>query len=142
MRAHVHGARDGLWWEFSLASSFRWQARIRNLPEGPFRHRVRELVQSLGIADQLPCRVGDLTPGQRALADLAVALAGRPRLLIWAEPFTLMTAVERQAALRTVRHLAQGEGLIVVTRTGRRSGLGKTESERGAVPCNAAPIWA
>jgi ABC-type taurine transport system ATPase subunit len=121
--AYSHGERHDLWWEFLLANSFRWQAHLHGLAPEAARRRQNRLAAALGLLPCLGRPVEALTPGQRALADLAVALLPSPRILVWEEPFRLLQGGDRAAAVRLVRTLARTEELTLVAVAAEPPGL-------------------
>jgi ABC-2 type transport system ATP-binding protein len=128
--AYIHGERHDLWWEFLLSSSFRWQAHLHGMTAEAARRRQNRLLTALGILPCLNRRIDDLTPAQRALADLAVALLPGPRILVWEEPFRVLSGPERAAAVCLVRTLAETEGLTVVAVAAEHPGLTEEELHR------------
>jgi ABC-type Mn2+/Zn2+ transport system ATPase subunit len=121
--AYVHGARHDLWWEFDLASSFQWQAQIHRIAPDSYRRRLQALTSGLEIGHLLTCAAAELTPAQRALADLAVNLLHRPRLLVWDEPFALLDGTDRVRACEVVNVLTAVEGLTVVLAAAQPPGV-------------------
>ncbi|MEW8978879.1 MAG: hypothetical protein AB2385_10770 [Symbiobacterium sp.] len=120
--AYVDGQRDDLWWEFTLEASFRWQAHLARMRPEVYQSRLRHLTHTLGLEGLLGRQVAGLTHGTRALADLAVALLPAPRLLVWEEPFYLMSEAEAERAVRLVEaENAAGMALVAVAR--ERPGL-------------------
>jgi len=59
------------------------------------RVRARELGEYVGLADQLSAPVADLAHGQQRQLEIAMALAGRPRLILFDEPAAGLSAAER-----------------------------------------------
>lgn len=121
--AHVHGERYDLWWEFSLAHSFRWQAHVNGQEPESYRQRVADLCHALNLTDLLSLRGEELTPAERARANLAAALLSRPNLLIWEEPFRLLDGADRVAACQLLRVLGALEGLTVIAVSAESPGL-------------------
>lgn len=126
--AYVHGERHDLWWEFTLEASFRWQAHLCRLRQDVYRQRLRRVTRALGLEEVLQREVASLTHGTRALADLAVALMQKPRLLLWEEPFYYMGRDEALRAVRLVEaeHLA---GMTVVAVAREAPGLADLPAE-------------
>jgi len=113
--AHVHGERHDLWWEFTLESSFRWQAHMQRIRPEVYQQRLHRLTRALGLDGLLSREVASLTHGTRALADLAVALLSSPDLLLWEEPFYLLSQAEAARAARLVQaQHAAGMALVAV----------------------------
>lgn len=101
--AHLHGERHDLWWEFPLIDSFRWQAYVHNLEEARWPRRLARLATALGLRCRLDCRVENLSPSERARANLALALLSRPDLLVWHEPPTCLSSAEWAQVHRLLR---------------------------------------
>jgi|GEM_PF-1836888 len=120
--AYVHGERHDLWWEFTLEASFRWQAHLCRMRPEVYQQRLRHLTRALGLEGVLGREVAGLTHGTRALADLAVALLPYPRLLLWEEPFYLMSQGEATCAVRLLEAEHAG-GLAVVAVAREKPGL-------------------
>ncbi len=104
--AYVHGERHGLWWEFSLADSFRWQGHISRMRPTVARQRTFMLTSRFGLTSLLEASAAELTPDERSRADLAVALLAAPDLLLWEEP--------RLDLAHLVRDLCRADGTTVV----------------------------
>lgn len=85
---------------------------------GPARtfgvERAREALELVGLADAAERRAGILSHGDQKRLELAIALAGGPRLLLLDEPTAGMTAQERLDAIHLVRRIADELGLTVV----------------------------
>lgn len=80
-----------------LAGSFR---RIR-----PTFGDLRGLLKSVGLADRAGARPSTLSGGETARANLAVALAGDPQLLLADEPTAEVSGPEERALLELLRTL-------------------------------------
>lgn len=61
-----------------------------------------DALAGLGLADRAHIRVADLAHGERKQLELAIALAGRPRLLLLDEPMAGLGPVESQAMTATL----------------------------------------
>lgn len=136
--AYVNGARDDLWWEFSLASSFRWQALVHHMAPETSQRRMQALTEGLEIDHLLPFTVQDLTDEQRALADLAVALLPKPQLLVWEEPFAHLKERSARLAADLVRVLGTVDGLTALlvsshTETLKGGGNGERSNKAGTL---------
>jgi len=82
----VFGQRSQLWWDLPLRDSFRILAAIHRLDPQSAGDRTAQLVDGLGIADQLDTPVRQLSLGERMRGEVAAALVHSPRLLVLDEP--------------------------------------------------------
>ncbi len=77
--------------------------------------RAREILQSCGLGDKAEVPAGSLSHGQQRILGIAVALAAGPRLLLLDEPFTGMTAREKDALVEIVQSIrARGASIVLV----------------------------
>ncbi len=76
--------------------------------------RARELLALVGLPDGHERAAGTLAHGDKKRLELAIALAGRPRLLLLDEPTAGMAAQERLASIRMLARIAGDLGLTVV----------------------------
>ena len=76
--------------------------------------RARELLALVALDGVAARPAGTLAHGDQKRLELAIALAGRPRLLLLDEPTAGMTAQERLQSIRMVHRLAVELGLTVV----------------------------
>ena len=82
----VFGQRSQLWWDLPLRDSFQILAAIHRLDPGAAKERTDQLIDGLGIADQLDTPVRQLSLGERMRGEVAAALVHSPRLLVLDEP--------------------------------------------------------
>ncbi|MFO1496489.1 MAG: ABC transporter ATP-binding protein [Lysobacterales bacterium] len=95
----------------SVREQLRVAASYHAMPES-----LDTLVQDCGLADLLDRRYGQLSGGQKRRAQFALALVGRPRLLILDEPTTALDPLTRQQFWTTIRtRVAQGLGVLLTT---------------------------
>jgi branched-chain amino acid transport system ATP-binding protein len=83
-------------------------ARTMNIP------RARELLALVGLSDIDTRIAGTLSHGDQKRLELAIALAGEPRLLLLDEPTAGMAAQERLESIRLVDSIARELGLTVI----------------------------
>jgi branched-chain amino acid transport system ATP-binding protein len=76
--------------------------------------RARELLELVGLAGSAGRLAGTLSHGDQKRLELAIALAGEPRLLLLDEPTAGMAAQERLESIRLVHRLARELGLSCV----------------------------
>ena len=76
--------------------------------------RAQELLARVGLAASAAKPAGTLAHGDQKRLELAIALAGEPRLLFLDEPTAGMAAQERLEAIRLVHRIARELGLSCV----------------------------
>ena len=76
--------------------------------------RAQELLALVGLAASAAQPAGTLAHGDQKRLELAIALAGEPRLLLLDEPTAGMAAQERLDAIRLVHRIARELGLSCV----------------------------
>ncbi|WP_432543682.1 ABC transporter ATP-binding protein [Kineococcus sp. SYSU DK002] len=74
-----------------------------------------EVVEVVGLQHKLPATVKSLSGGERRRLDLAVALLGRPELLVLDEPTTGLDAQSRRSVWQLVRELVTGGTAVLLT---------------------------
>ena len=75
---------------------------------------AEELLAQAGIAELAGRQCGELAYGDLKRVELAVALAGRPRLLLMDEPTAGMAPQERQALMDLVQGISREQGISVL----------------------------
>lgn len=76
---------------------------------------AREVLDFCRLADKTDTIAHDLSHGQQRILGIAVALAARPRLLLLDEPFTGMTAREKDDLVAMIQAIrARGTTIILV----------------------------
>lgn len=74
------------------------------------------LLERVGLAGQAAVRARQLSGGQKRRLELALAIAGRPRVLFLDEPTTGMDPQSRRATWQIIRDLAaEGVGVLLTT---------------------------
>lgn len=89
-----------------LAASFRTTV--------PSTDELTVLLASVQLADRAHARPSTLSGGETARANLAVALAGRPRLLLADEPTAEVSTGEEAALLALLRALQPSDGATLL----------------------------
>jgi ABC-type branched-subunit amino acid transport system ATPase component len=81
--------------------------------EAQMRRRAAELVEFVGLAELREADVGRLSFGQGRLLEIARALAGEPKLLLFDEPAAGLTLAEAERIAAVIRGIA-GRGIAVL----------------------------
>jgi branched-chain amino acid transport system ATP-binding protein len=100
--------------QVALAAHHRLCWRFWRAADGGFRRTALALLAKVDMDGQAGRAAGVLAYGDLKRLELAVALAGNPRLLLMDEPTAGMAPPERTALMELVRRLAHGSGLAVL----------------------------
>jgi ABC-2 type transport system ATP-binding protein len=120
--------RLGIYPRLSVADNLRTFAEIAGL-RGRAARRVDEVAGLLDLGDLLGRRAGQLSGGQQRRLHTAIALMGRPRVLLLDEPTVGADVEARHGLLGVVRGLAtEGVGVVYTTHY-----LEEIEALRGSV---------
>ena len=75
---------------------------------------VEDLAARLHLIGVLECPAGELSHGEQRQLELAMALAGKPRVLLLDEPAAGLSPSERQALLAMIRALPRDLTLVMI----------------------------
>jgi len=78
-----------------------WQA-LRPLDRRLYRDEAMEVLELLGLADHAETITGTLPEGRRKLADITLAFALNPKLLVLDEPTSGVSSLDRFAIMETL----------------------------------------
>jgi putative ABC transport system ATP-binding protein len=87
------------------ATGIKWSAA---------KGRAEELLDSVGLADRLHHRPGDMSGGQQQRVAIARALALSPTLILADEPTAHLDYLQVEGVLTVLRELASGNRVVVV----------------------------
>lgn len=76
--------------------------------------RARELGAYVGLGDLLSAPVADLAHGQQRQLEIGMALAGRPRLILFDEPAAGLSAAERGALVAILEDLPRQVTFVII----------------------------
>ncbi len=124
-------ARNGIGRTFQITSIFRDLSVLENLQVALLAHArrswsawaparsamvsdARPLLELVGLKGTDARVAGTLSHGDQKRLELAIALAGKPRLLLLDEPTAGMAAQERLESIRLVHRIARELGLTVI----------------------------
>jgi branched-chain amino acid transport system ATP-binding protein len=109
--------------ELPVAENLRLAAQVCEpwqklwLPVGASRAahaRVTELLDRCGLADKAHLPLASLSHGDQRRLEIAVALAGRPRLLLLDEPTQGMSHGETERTAALIRSLAENVTIVLI----------------------------
>ena len=97
-----------------VASGFRLQPWLSREDDAKVRARVAELLEMGGLADKAGRLVGELSHGDQRSAEIMMAIALNPRLLLLDEPTAGMGEQETFEIIQLVRRLHKDSKLTIV----------------------------
>jgi branched-chain amino acid transport system ATP-binding protein len=100
--------------QISLLAHARRSWSVWPKARGLHASRARELLELVGLGGAAARIAGTLAHGDQKRLELAIALAGEPRLLLLDEPTAGMAAQERLESIRLVHRVAQELGVSCV----------------------------
>ncbi|MFC4352197.1 ABC transporter ATP-binding protein [Fodinicurvata halophila] len=116
--------RDLSAWEnvaagYHMRHGANWLSTILGLPaartsERRMRDKACSLMETVGLADFIDQRAGDMPYGHQRKLEIARALATEPRLLLLDEPAAGMNATETEELKRTIKSIHEELGLTLV----------------------------
>jgi branched-chain amino acid transport system ATP-binding protein len=83
-------------------------------PSHPNMIRTRELASLAGLTEVIEVAVGDLSHGQQRQLEVALALAGAPRVILFDEPAAGLSPIERRHLIALLRGLPKHIGYIII----------------------------
>jgi len=126
-----HVSRKGIGRTFQITSIFRRMTALENVQVALMTHRRQHyhifrpaktlyqeealaLLERVGLCDEAWKPSGILSHGDQKRLELAIALAGKPDLLMLDEPTAGMAPRERQEIMRLVERIGRAENLTIV----------------------------
>src|SRR3954468_20118611 len=103
----------GVYPTLSCRDNLRLFAGLAGLGRGAARARIDELAESLALTELLDRRAKELSGGERRRLHTAIALVGRPRLVLLDEPTVGADIQTRAQLLAVVRRLASDGAAVV-----------------------------
>ncbi|WP_210202557.1 ABC transporter ATP-binding protein [Alsobacter soli] len=93
------------------AAAPRW---FQTRPRADVRAEAMEQLERVGLADKAASDARFLSHGDKKRLEFAIALAGRPKILMLDEPTAGMSPADRMATAELIRRLRGESGLTVV----------------------------
>ncbi|MCY4643305.1 MAG: ATP-binding cassette domain-containing protein [Bacteriovoracales bacterium] len=82
----VMGQKSQLWWDIPAMDSFKLLQRYYEIEEVPFKRRMDELTETLGVQNYLHIHVRKLSLGERMKLELMASLLHAPEIIFLDEP--------------------------------------------------------
>ncbi|MFD1991247.1 ATP-binding cassette domain-containing protein [Paenibacillus nicotianae] len=82
----VMGQKNQLWWDLPASDSFELNKLIYDLDDTEYKRTLDELVELLGVGEQLHVQVRRLSLGERMKMELIASLLHRPKVILLDEP--------------------------------------------------------
>jgi branched-chain amino acid transport system ATP-binding protein len=97
-----------------IAAGYRLRPWISRAEKAAIRGRIDAILDLAGLAGKADRLVGELAHGDQRVAEIAVALTLRPRLLLLDEPTAGMGDQEAYAATKLIRDLHRAAEMAIV----------------------------
>ncbi|WP_405392314.1 ATP-binding cassette domain-containing protein [Streptomyces sp. NBC_01102] len=110
----VFGQRSQLWWDLSVADSFKILQRIYEIPDPVFERNMKIYREMLDIDALGGTPVRMLSLGQRMRAEVAASLLHDPKVIFWDEPTIGLDIVVKDAVRALVNRANTELGTTVL----------------------------
>ena len=100
--------------QLTAAEALYYSAHLRGMRRREARLERERLLELWGLAEQRDQYNSRLSGGQRRLLRLAVATAGRPKVLVLDEPTNDLAPQKRRIVWDNLRHLNRSEGTTII----------------------------
>lgn len=100
--------------QVALLAYYRKLSDFRGFAPGAYRAEAERILEFAGMADKADSPSSRLAYGDVKRLELAIALAGEPRLMLMDEPTAGMAPTERAALMRLVAQLARERSMGIL----------------------------
>ena len=107
-------ARENVRIAVEVASGYRLRPWLSRTARTRVRERIEEIIASTGLTKQADRRVGELSHGDQRAAEIAMALALKPRILLLDEPTAGMGEQETYHIASLIRRLHKHSAYTIV----------------------------
>lgn len=95
----IMGQKAQLWWDLPAADGFELLREIYEIDTQEYKTRLSQLIETLGVQNQLNIQVRRLSLGERMKMELIAALLHQPKVIFLDEP-TIGLDISAQRAIR------------------------------------------
>lgn len=116
--------RNNLFLNLTLWENVRLAAQVRSMPMGSLwrpadrcqnvNEETEAVLEQLGLADRRHVRAADLSYGEQRQLELAMALAGKPKVLLLDEPTAGMSPAETAQMVEVLAALPRTTTLVII----------------------------
>ena len=107
--------RAPLYLEMTVYEYLRFAAQVRNIADGTFKQRARNVVEVCGLAQSLSKEIRHLSHGYRQRVGLAQALIHDPPILILDEPTSDLDPNEKSEFLNYLKQIGKDRTVLLST---------------------------
>lgn len=105
----------GVFDTLTVREHFELFARLKGVAKRDARKVASDLIDELGLTEQLSKRVGALSGGQRRRILIGLAMLGRPPLLVLDEPTTGLDPASRRAVWQVIRRAVVNGATVILS---------------------------
>lgn len=113
----VFGQRSGLWWDVPPIDSFELLKDIYSIPQKDYEEKLKELTESLDLAEIINIPTRQLSLGQRMRCEIAAALLHNPKILFLDEPTIGLDAVSKLSLRKCIKTINEKTNLTIILTT-------------------------
>jgi len=114
--AVLEGTRN-LYWRLSPLENLQYFGELKGLPLAQIRREAQELLDMFGLADRARASTQTLSRGMQQKVAVAIALLGRPPVLLLDEPTLGLDVESSRAIQQRLRELVERAGCTIVLTT-------------------------
>jgi ABC-2 type transport system ATP-binding protein len=101
--------------DLTVKENLRYFAAMFGVPVGQTSKAVDDILRTVDLTDKAGTIVGRLSGGQKQRVSLAIALIGKPKLMVLDEPTVGLDPVLREQLWAVLRRLAADGATLIVT---------------------------
>ncbi|MDZ7744149.1 MAG: ABC transporter ATP-binding protein [Candidatus Saccharibacteria bacterium] len=103
------------YYDLTVTQNLQYFARMMNLPRQQAKQQTQEFINTMSLQQQSKQLVGSLSGGQKQRVSLAIALIGKPKLLVLDEPTVGLDPLLRDELWIMFRNLAESGLTLLIS---------------------------